>query len=90
MLPLTRVRAVPWLVVFELAVKLRRHWKRLTPPERAQLGSLLKKSQGIPQRLTPRERADFRRLVAKLELVAFAKSVVPITRKAAKARRGLK
>ena len=87
MLPLTRVRAVPWIVVFELAVTLRKHWKRLTPPERAQLGALLKKSQGLPTRLTPRERAEVRRLVAKLEPAALAKSVVPIGRKAAKRRR---
>jgi hypothetical protein len=67
MLPLTRVRAVPWIVVFELAVTLRKHWKRLTPPERAQLSKLLRKSQGLPNRLTPRERAEVRRLVAKLK-----------------------
>ncbi|HEX8160084.1 MAG TPA: hypothetical protein VF526_22105 [Solirubrobacteraceae bacterium] len=86
MLPLTRVRAVPWIVIFELAVTLRKHWKRLTPAERAQLGNLLKKSQGWPKRLTPRERAEVRRLVTKLEPAALAKSVVPIGRKAAKGR----
>jgi len=87
MLPLTRVRAVPWIVVFELAVTLRKHWKRLTPPERAQLSKLLRKSQGLPSRLTPRERAEVRRLVTKLEPAALARSVLPIGRKAAKVRR---
>lgn len=87
MLPVTRVRSVPWIIVFELAVTLRKHWKRLTPPERAQLGKLVKKSQGLPNRLTARERAEVRRLVAKLEPAAFAKSVVPIGRRAAKRRR---
>jgi hypothetical protein len=87
MLPLTRVRAVPWIVVFELAVTVRKHWKRLTPPERAQLGNLLKKSQGRPNRLTPRERAEVRRLVTKLEPAALAKSMLPIGRKATKGRR---
>ncbi|MEA2181271.1 MAG: hypothetical protein QOD83_383 [Solirubrobacteraceae bacterium] len=87
MLPLTRVRAVPWIVVFELAVTLRKHWKRLTPPERTQLSNLLKKSQGRPNRLTPRERAEVRQLVTKLEPAALAKSMLPIGRKAAKGRR---
>jgi hypothetical protein len=87
MLPLTRVRAVPWIVVFELAVTLRKHWKRLTPPERTQLSTLLKKSQGRPNRLTPRERAEVRQLVTKLEPAALAKSMLPIGRKAAKGRR---
>jgi pheromone shutdown protein TraB len=87
MLPLTRVRAVPWIVVLELAVTLRKHWKRLTPPERARLGHLLKTSPGLPNRLTPRERAEVRRLVTKLEPAALAKSVLPIGRRATKKRR---
>lgn len=87
MLPMTRVRAVPWIVVFELAVTLRKHYRRLTPGERAHLTHLLRKSQGRPNRLTPKERADIRRLVAKMQPGAFAKSVVPIGRKAMKARK---
>jgi len=89
MLPVSRVRAVPWIVVFELAVTLRKHYKRLTPGERAHLTHLLRKSQGRPGRLTPKERADVRRLVAKMEPGVFAKSIVPIGRKAVKARRKL-
>jgi len=82
MLPITRVRAVPWIVVFELAMTMRKHWKRLDTDDRARLAELLKKSQGRPTRLSAKERADVRRLVAKLEPGAFARSVVPIGRKA--------
>jgi hypothetical protein len=88
MLPLTRVRTMPWLMVLELAITLRKHWRRLEPGERTQLAELVKKSQGRPNRLTASERAIVRRLVGKLEPGQIARSVVPIGRRAAKARRG--
>ena len=79
---------MPWLMVLELAVTLRRHWKRLDPTERSRLAELVRKSQGRPNRLTATERADVRRLVAKLEPGQIARSVVPLGRRAASARRG--
>lgn len=77
-----RIRALPWIIVFELAVTLRRHWKRLEPGERAELAELIKKSQGRPNRLDAGERMRVRRLVAKLEPAQVARSVVPIGRRA--------
>ena len=85
---LTRVRTMPWIMVFELAVTLRRHWRRLDPTERAELAELIRKSQGRPSRLDAGERMRVRRLVAKLEPAQIARSVVPIGRRAAKGRRG--
>ena len=79
---ISRVRAMPWVMVFELAVTLRRHWKRLEPAERAELAALIKKSQGRPARLDATERRQVRRLVAKLEPGQIARSVVPIGRRA--------
>jgi len=87
MLPLMRVRAMPWIVVFELAMVMRKHWKRLDTKDRERLAELLKKSQGLPTKLSARERADVRELVAKLEPGAIARSVVPIGRRALKGRR---
>lgn len=84
---ISRVRAMPWVMVFELAVTLRRHWKRLEPAERAELAALIKKSQGRPARLDAGERVRVRRLVAKLEPGQIARSVVPIGRRAGKSRR---
>ena len=86
---ISRVRAMPWVMVFELAVTLRKHWRRLEPKERARLAELVKKSQGRPMRLSVSERADVRRLVAKLEPGSIARSVMPIGRRAAKSRRRL-
>jgi hypothetical protein len=79
---------MPWLMVFELAVTLRRHWKRLEPRERTELAELIRKSQGRPSRLDASERQRVRRLVAKLEPGQIARSVVPIGRRAARGRRG--
>jgi len=78
---------MPWLIVFELAMTLRRHWKRLPPDERRQLTELIRKSQGVPTRLSVSERADVRRLVAKLEPAVIVRSVVPVGRRATRARR---
>jgi len=86
-LPITRVRAMPWVMVLQLAMTLRRHWKYLTPAERSRLASLLKQSQGQPNKLTPRERAEVRMLVRMLEAIAIARSVVPIGRRARGLRR---
>lgn len=85
---ISRVRAMPWIMVFELAVTLRRQWKRLEPGERAELSALIKKSQGRPSNLDAGERKAVRRLVAKLEPGQIARSVVPIGRRARKARVG--
>jgi hypothetical protein len=73
---------MPWVMVFELAITLRRHWKRLEPDERTELAGLIKKSQGRPGRLDAGERRQVRRLVAKLEPGQIARSVVPIGRRA--------
>lgn len=86
-LPISRVRAVPWVMVVQLAVALRRHWKYLTPAERIHLAHLLKKSQGKPGRLTPVERADVRRLVRKLEPFGLVRSVAPVGKRALGGRR---
>jgi hypothetical protein len=73
---------MPWVMVFELAITLRRHWKRLDRDERNELAALIKKSQGRPGRLDASERRQVRRLVAKLEPGQIARSVVPIGRRA--------
>jgi hypothetical protein len=78
---------MPWVMVLQLAMTLRRHWKYLSPDERAELAKLIKKSQGVPTRLTPKERADVRRLVRKLEPFGIARSVAPIGKRAVSGKR---
>lgn len=84
---ISRVRALPWIMVFELAVTLRKHWRRLEPGERTELAALIRKSQGRPGNLDAAERIRVRRLVAKLEPAQIARSVAPIGRRAVKGRR---
>jgi hypothetical protein len=78
---------MPWVMVIQLAMTLRRHWKYLTPAERTQLAGLIKKSRGVPTKLSPKERADVRRLVRKLEPFAIARSVAPIGKRAVVGKR---
>ena len=84
---LLRVRTMPWLMVLELAMLLRRHWRLLEPHDRARLAALVRKSQGRPNRLTADERNEVRRLVAKLEPGQIARGMMPIGRRAAVHRR---
>lgn len=84
---LTGVRALPWTILLELAVKLREHWRTLTPGERAHLSALIRKSQGRPGNLSARERDDVRRLVRKLELASLGREVLPLGRRMRGAKR---
>jgi hypothetical protein len=85
--PFSRVRTMPWVMVLQLAMTLRRHWKLLDAGDRSRLADLVRKSQGRPNRLSAAERADVRRLVAKLEPAGIARSVMPFGRHAMRRRR---
>lgn len=70
----TTRRAVPWVVVADLARAGRTHWtSQLSKRERSRLLTLLKQSGGRPARLSDRERRELQRLVAQLDLRSFAK-----------------
>lgn len=71
-----RVRAVPWLVVAELAMAARRHWHLLEPAERARLRDLVTRSRGRRGNLTPDEREDLRYLVRRLEPGGLAREAL--------------
>jgi hypothetical protein len=87
MLPLSRVRRMPWFMVLQLAITLRRQWQLLEPRDRARLAELVRKSQGRPNRLSASERADVRRLVAQLDPGTIARSVMPFGRRGIRPRR---
>jgi hypothetical protein len=82
-----RVRAIrrtvhwAWLLeVARVAPVLKGHWDRLTPAERRQLQTLIRKSKGRPSNLTLVERATVRRLVRKLELGRLGRDLTTIVR----------
>jgi hypothetical protein len=73
-------RRVPWIVLFEAALMMRKRWSNLAPPDRARLAALTRKSQGLPQRLTREERAEFRRIAGDLDLLGLVREMAPLGR----------
>ncbi len=78
---LFRLRAIPWILVFEAVMLARERWSRLTPGERAHLAALMRKSGGRPGNLTAAERDDIRRLAGKLDLVGALRDAAPLGRR---------
>jgi len=70
-------RAIPWLVLLELAQVAQRHWNNLTPGERAHLTALIKKSGGRPGNLTARDKDDVKRLAGKLDVPGMGRNLLP-------------
>jgi hypothetical protein len=74
-------RAIPWLVLLELAQAAQRHWNHLTPGERAHLTALIKKSAGRPGNLTARDKDDVKRLVGKMDVPGMGRDLLPHARR---------
>jgi hypothetical protein len=74
-------RRVPWILVFEAAMMLRRRWRTLAPGDRARLTALARKSRGNPMALTPAERAEFRRVASRIDLSGLATELAPFGRR---------
>ena len=75
---LTRIRAIPWLLLFEVARGVRSHvLDTLSPAERQRVAEILRSSHGNPSRITPRERAELKRLAGKLDLRRLGQDLVP-------------
>jgi hypothetical protein len=76
MFPMAR-RKVPWILVFEAAMMMRKRWRNLSPSDRTRLAELTRKSQGRPLRLTREERAEFRRIAGDLDLIGLVREMAP-------------
>jgi DNA primase catalytic subunit len=75
---LTRLRAIPWLLLFEVGRGLHSHvMDTLSPAERRRVAELLRKSHGNPQNITPREREELKRLAGKLDFKRLGRDLVP-------------
>jgi hypothetical protein len=74
-------RRVSWIVLFEAAMAMRKHWNNLPPGDRARLSDLARKSRGRPHQLTREERAEFRRIAKNLDLVGVARDLAPFGRR---------
>jgi hypothetical protein len=75
---LARLRAVPWLLLFEVGRGVHSHvMDSLSPAERRRVGEILRKSKGNPTHVTPREREELRRLAGKLDFKRLGRDLVP-------------
>jgi hypothetical protein len=82
-----RVRALPWATLVQVAFVLGRRVGKLSPRDRARLGSLLRESRGWPGRLRAKERAELRKLVGKLDLKSMGRELTPLARGRRRKRR---
>jgi hypothetical protein len=67
-------RAIPWVVLLEIARAGKVHWDELDPRDRRRLVELLRRSHGRPSNVTPRERRELREIVGRLQLLRFGRS----------------
>ena len=86
-------KAIPWLMLYEVARASKSHWDSVDPGDRKRLTELLRKSKGKPQNLSAGERAELAALVSKanprlfLGLVANKLSPVPLPPRVVRGRR---
>ena len=72
-----RMRALPWMLLYELATVVHAQWQDLPAGDRDKLTRLATKSRGLPTNLTARERAEVKRILGKVDLRHVARQVVP-------------
>jgi hypothetical protein len=74
----SRLRALPWLLLFEVARGVHAHvMETLSPADRRRVAQILRTSKGNPAHVTDRERADLKRIAGKLDLRALALNLGP-------------
>jgi hypothetical protein len=75
---LTRIRAVPWLLVFEAARTVHAHVNdSLSPRERRRVAEILRASHGMPQHVTPAQREELKAIAGKLDVGRLSRDLVP-------------
>ncbi|MEA2307337.1 MAG: hypothetical protein QOH43_4617 [Solirubrobacteraceae bacterium] len=71
---LTRVRAIPWMIVLQAGMAAGHHWRHLDAHERTRLKHLIVLSKGRPGNLSAKERAEVKQLASKLDLPGLARA----------------
>jgi DNA primase catalytic subunit len=75
---LARLRAIPWLLLFEVGRGVHSHvMDTLSPAERRRVAQILRSSRGNPTRVTARERDELRRLADKLDFKRLGRDLAP-------------
>ncbi len=76
----SRLRAVPWAALLQVAVVIRARWQRLSAKDRQRFTELLRESQGRAGNLNSRQREELRKIAARLDLRGAARELAPILR----------
>jgi DNA primase catalytic subunit len=75
---LARLKAIPWLLLFEVGRGVHSHvMDTLSPAERRRVAEILRSSRGNPSRVSAREREELRRLAGKLDFKRLGRDLVP-------------
>ena len=78
MVKLTRIRALPWLLLFEAARTLHSHvMDDLSPRDRRRVAEILRSSHGNPLSVTAGQRAELKAIASKLDLKRVGQDLVP-------------
>ncbi len=77
---LERVRALPWAVLLQGGIVARGRWHVLSEKERTRFVRIVRDSRGRPGNLSGGEREELRRLVAKLDIGAAGRDLLPLVR----------
>jgi hypothetical protein len=74
----TRIRVLPWLLLFEAARTVQSHvMDALSPRDRRRVVEILRKSHGDPRRVTPGQREELRAIAGKLDVKRLGRDLVP-------------
>jgi len=85
---LTRLRALPWLALIDVARTGKQHLDRnLSAADRERVADIARRSKGDPRRISGRERQDLRRIARDLDLAGFARDLAPAAARLRSGRR---
>ena len=78
MAKLMRLRALPWLLLFEAARALHSHvMDDLSPRDRRRVAEILRSSHGNPLNVSSAQRNELRAIAAKFDVKGLGRDLVP-------------
>jgi hypothetical protein len=83
----SRLRALPWAALLQIAVVVRSRWLAVPAKDRARFVELLRESQGRAGNLSSRQREELRKVVRKFDLKGAAAELAAIVRGGGKRKR---
>jgi len=79
MFGMTRLRVLPWLLLFEAAKTLRAHLTdNLSAEDRRRVVQIIRDSKGDPRKVVQRDRDELRAIAVRLDLLALARDLLPL------------